>query len=395
MQHQNRHYIHGLHAKTLAPQCGRTKFFGLSSHLRLGLILILIGMIGYWQSERLAPMDASKQMPQASELQEQNKSLQAEVERLKTMSGDPSHPTNIQINDLLKRIQTIEQNQNALIDAIKGQHPVKSKQSALDNLEKSDQIDLTKLQFLHGYLSDIENTHIKLAKTLTERSERNARILSLMLATVSDRLVPQQLFGRAPTGSSHNVGGPFIPLTPNRTDQTGYNQDFPEVVTTAIETMQNHARLYRTLVNLPMARPLMGEAEYISGFGTRTDPFTRQPAFHAGIDLKQNPGSAIVSTGNGVVVHAGPADGYGNMVEVAHADGVSTRYGHMSRISVSVGDPISTGQKLGTLGNTGRSTGAHLHYETRIRDQAVNPIPFLQMGERLRMLELNTAGKPM
>ena len=95
------------------------------------------------------------------------------------------------------------------------------------------------------------------------------------------------------------------------------------------------------------------------------------------------------------MIHAGQADGYGNMVEVAHADGVSTRYGHMSRISVSVGEPIRTGQILGALGNTGRSTGAHLHYETRVRDQAVNPIPFLQMGERLRILELGNAGKQM
>jgi hypothetical protein len=152
--------------------------------------------------------------------------------------------------------------------------------------------------------------------------------------------------------------------------------------------MQEHARLYKTLINLPMARPLMGDAQYVSGFGTRVDPFNRIPAFHAGIDLKQNPGAAILSTGNGIVVHAGPADGYGNMVEIAHSGGVSTRYGHMSRISVWVGQQISTGQILGTLGNTGRSTGAHLHYETRIHDQPVNPIPFLQMGERLRVLEL-------
>jgi hypothetical protein len=389
MRHQNRHHIHGLHSKSVDLKRG------LFKRIAFGVLFALAGFVIFWQNDAISTFLTGSQPQIISDLREQNKILKAEVEHLKTLASDPTHQSNIAIKDLLKRIETIEQHQNALIEALKTQQPVKSKQSALEGIETNTQSDMTKLGLLNEHLGDIEYTHMKLAKTLTERSEKNTRMLTLMLASVSDRLVPQKLFGKAPTGSKQHLGGPFIPLLSNPVNKEGFNAHFPEIVTTAIETMQDHARLYNTLVSLPLARPLAGEAHFISGFGTRSDPFTRQPAFHAGIDLKQNPGAAILSTGNGIVIHAGQADGYGNMVEVAHADGVSTRYGHMSRISVSVGDPIRTGQILGALGNTGRSTGAHLHYETRVRDQAVNPIPFLQMGERLRILELGNAGKQM
>ena len=368
---------------------------GLIVTIALVVTFAAFGVLINWNLNNIKPFLTGTQMQVIAELRDQNFALQIEIEKLKNSANETGDPSEQKIAELMQRINLIEQHQNAMIEAMKGPQPAKAKHSMLDESGHGQQAEATKLALVGKQLREIENTHITLAKTLTERSEKNTRMLTLMLATVSDRLVPQKLFGKAPTGSKHNIGGPFIPLNSNTINREGFNPNFPEVVTTAIETMQNHARLYNTLINLPLARPLTDEVQYISGFGTRTDPFTRQPAFHAGIDLKQNPGSPIVSTGNGVVVHAGPADGYGNMVEVAHADGVSTRYGHMSRISVSVGDPISTGQKLGTLGNTGRSTGAHLHYETRIRDQAVNPIPFLQMGERLRMLEFNRAGKPM
>ena len=387
MQHKNRHHNHGQNVPSIELKRGLIK------PLALGVLFAIAGFMSFWHYETISPFLTGSQFQVMSDLRDQNKILKAEVEHLKALASDPSHQANSTINELLKRIQTIEQHQNALIEALKGQQPVKSKQSSLDGIDQNTKPDKIKLGLLNEHLGEIEKTHITLAKILTERSEKNTRMLTLMLASVSDRLVPQKLFGKAPTGGKQNIGGPFIPMVSGKTNPEGFNPHFPEVVNTAIETMQNHARLYNTLINLPLARPLTGEAQYVSGFGTRSDPFTRQPAFHAGIDLKQNPGAAILSTGHGIVIHAGPAEGYGNMVEVAHADGVSTRCGHMSRISVSVGDPISTGQKLGTLGNTGRSTGAHLHYETRIRDQAVNPIPFLQMGERLRMLELTSAGK--
>ncbi len=389
MQHHPRQHPPGLKAR---PDDSRS---GLLKALVLVLSFTLFGGVLSWNQDIIIATITGTQGQAIAELREQNRLLQNEVERLKAVAKDPSSLSSARMAELIQRINTIEHHQSALIEVLKGQQPLKLKQSSLEGIEHSKQPDHTKLGLLHERLGEIENTHITLAKSLMERSERNTRILTVLLASVSDRLVSPPLFGKAPTKSARHLGGPFIPLATSTGNTAGFKPNYPEVVTTAIETMHNHAQIYNTLINLPMARPLMGESQYISGFGSRTDPFTRQPAFHAGIDLAQYPGAAILSTGNGVVVHAGPAEGYGNMVEVAHANGVSTRYGHLSRITVSVGDLITTGQKLGALGNTGRSTGAHLHYETRIGDQAVNPIPFLQMGERLKMFGLNTSGKQM
>ena len=382
MQHQD-HYLKK-NLRTHLPSKSRDWI----KTLTLMVIFALFGILSFMSFDSVLPFLAGRQMQEISELREQNLALQTEVTRLKNIPKESENPSSLKMNELFQRVNIIEQNQNVLIDALKGQQSIKYKRTSIDGLKHNKQPDSTKLALMNDRLHEIENAHISIAKMMTERSESNAQMLTMMLASVSTQLVPKQLLGKPQPGGKNNVGGPFIPLINDKSQQTSLKQEFPEVLSTALDTMQEHARLYKTLINLPMARPLMGDAQYVSGFGTRVDPFNRIPAFHAGIDLKQNPGAAILSTGNGIVVHAGPADGYGNMVEIAHSGGVSTRYGHMSRISVWVGQRISTGQILGTLGNTGRSTGAHLHYETRIHDQPVNPIPFLQMGERLRVLEL-------
>ncbi len=387
MQHHHDYFINRLQSKTPGSSLGFVRALGII------VVFSAVGFLSFWSYDFLAPVFDGSHSQTITDLREQNRVLQSEMERLKTAQIASSLTADPKMIEILQRVAIIENHQTALLDALKGQPSLRPKKMSLERLEHNNPYGTNRLALIDRRLDEIENSHIALAKVLTERSERNTRMLGLMLATVSDHLVPQHLFGKAPTGNKTHSGGPLVPVPTQNIRLTSVTQSFPEVVSAAIETMQLHARLYKTLLSLPVARPLTGEAEYVSGFGTRVDPFSRQPAFHAGIDLKQSPGSAILSTGNGVVIHAGPADGYGNMVEIAHAGGISTRYGHMSRISVAVGDQVSTGQKLGSLGNTGRSTGAHLHYETRIRDQAVSPIPFLQMGERLRMLDTNQAAK--
>jgi len=120
-----------------------------------------------------------------------------------------------------------------------------------------------------------------------------------------------------------------------------------------------------------------------SGFGVRMDPFINAPAMHTGLDFRGDMGESIRATAAGKVTQAGWNGGYGKMVEVDHGNGLATRYGHMSQIDVSVGQSIKTGQVLGRIGSTGRSTGPHLHYETRIDGNAVDPQKFLRAGIRL------------
>jgi murein DD-endopeptidase MepM/ murein hydrolase activator NlpD len=130
-------------------------------------------------------------------------------------------------------------------------------------------------------------------------------------------------------------------------------------------------------------KPIPNDEDVTSGFGIRMDPFLGRPAMHTGLDLRAAAGDPVHATAAGRVVTAGWSGGYGNMVEIDHGHGLSTRYGHLSKILVSVGDKVGIGQVIGRVGSTGRSTGPHLHYETRVDDEAVDPHKFLRAGVRL------------
>ncbi|CAN5671199.1 hypothetical protein BH20ACI4_BH20ACI4_28600 [soil metagenome] len=113
-------------------------------------------------------------------------------------------------------------------------------------------------------------------------------------------------------------------------------------------------------------------------FGFRRNPFGgRAYEFHAGMDIDGERGDTVVAPANGVIVKAGWQGGYGNMIEVDHGNGLTTRYGHLSKIEIQVGDTVNRGQIIGYVGSTGRSTGPHLHYELRLNDKAINPRRFL------------------
>ena len=134
---------------------------------------------------------------------------------------------------------------------------------------------------------------------------------------------------------------------------------------------------------MPLRAPVAGEIDETSPFGVRVDPFLHVAAMHTGLDFRGDPGEAIHATAAGTVISAGWSGGYGQMVEIDHGNGLATRYGHLSEIDVRVGQSIRIGQVVGRIGSTGRSTGPHLHYETRIDGEAVDPQKFLRAGVRL------------
>ena len=142
-------------------------------------------------------------------------------------------------------------------------------------------------------------------------------------------------------------------------------------------------RLTRTLGSVPLRKPVTGEIDLSSAYGVRIDPFIRAPAMHTGLDFRGETGEPVRVTANGTVTTAGWSGGYGRMVEVDHGNGFATRYGHLSAIDVQVGQTLKIGQIVGRLGSTGRSTGPHLHYETRIGGEAIDPQKFLRAGLRL------------
>ena len=138
-------------------------------------------------------------------------------------------------------------------------------------------------------------------------------------------------------------------------------------------------RLVHTVAFTPMGYPRI--SSLTSFFGYRSDPFNSAHAeFHPGIDFKGNRGDDARCTANGRVVSAGWYGGYGNCIRIAHANNFETLYGHLSRITVKVGQEVTVGQKVGEIGSTGHSTGNHLHYEIRKDGKAVNPIKFLTLN---------------
>lgn len=125
----------------------------------------------------------------------------------------------------------------------------------------------------------------------------------------------------------------------------------------------------------PSAWPVSGQI--LSSYGRRRDPFNGQLETHKGVDIGGLYGSIVRAPANARVVYARRKSTYGNLIMLDHGNGITTRYGHLSRFSVSVGDQVQKGDLIGYVGNTGRSTGPHLHYEVRLHDRTVNPRNYL------------------
>ena len=169
----------------------------------------------------------------------------------------------------------------------------------------------------------------------------------------------------------NEIGGPLEPA--------GSDSE----ISNKILEKSNKFEIYREkFLSVPLSAPI--KKYYItSGYGVRTDPYTKRKAFHKGIDLGAPWGSDIKSTAAGEVSFVGRYGSYGKSVFVKHGNGIETRYAHLSKIFVKEGQRLELGHVIGKIGNTGRSTGKHLHYEIKVRNKARNPRPFLRMGKNV------------
>lgn len=188
------------------------------------------------------------------------------------------------------------------------------------------------------------------------------------------------------------AGGPYIPVTPAaETPSMAHLNELVESldaqagrsgdVFTLIESRLLERRL--ELMMVPSAAPVVGPVG--SGFGFRIDPFTARPALHTGLDFPGPVGTPIRSAAAGVVLSAEASGAYGQMIEVDHGNGLVTRYAHTSRMMVRPGELVRRGQAIAQIGNTGRSTGSHLHFEVLLNGVPQNPARFLARGESLSL----------
>jgi murein DD-endopeptidase MepM/ murein hydrolase activator NlpD len=222
-------------------------------------------------------------------------------------------------------------------------------------------------------LDDMEKNQITALAAIDRQAKRiSSRDEQIVAQTGLD---PARL---APPHGQAGVGGPYIPaeVDPNA-------PAFDQTLARAAGDVAAAERLKALMPFMPLRAPLFGDAGLTSPFGYRADPFLGRLALHPGVDLAQAYGAEIHATGAGRVVHAGPAGGYGIMVEIDHGNGLTTRYAHMSEALVEEGQDIVKGAVLGRIGSSGRSTGPHLHYEVRVDGEPVDPERYLRAGAEL------------
>ena len=171
-------------------------------------------------------------------------------------------------------------------------------------------------------------------------------------------------------------GGPMTPLS---FTTRGEEPSADTLRANRLLNQMDKLNLYRIAAQkAPFANPVKSSFRFTSQFGYRRDPKTGGRRMHSGVDFAAGLGTPLYATADGVVVHAGWQSGYGRLVKIQHEFGIETRYAHMSRLRVKVGQRVSRGQHIGDMGASGRVTGVHLHYEVRVGGKAVNPMIYIK-----------------
>ncbi len=222
--------------------------------------------------------------------------------------------------------------------------------------------------------TDQEQTLAELEDQVVERSEQTRGVLRLTGVSMAN------LEGTESDGQ----GGPLVPQDfVAYLRDSGLNPAFAQRVAQVAARIGESRRLGAIAGATPLAAPVAVDYRTTSGYGQRIDPFNGRPTFHAGLDLAAFERAPVVATSPGTVSYAGVRSGYGNVVEIDHGHGFKTRYAHLRDIQVQRGDRVAIGQRVGSMGSTGRSTATHLHYEVWFRGRAVDPVNFLRAGRHV------------
>ena len=219
-------------------------------------------------------------------------------------------------------------------------------------------------------------------QTANEQFSKSVESLRTQLRTVDDRTRKLAIIAGINTldeSSQGGVGG----LRPADLGENPYGDDLDKMAFRSHRLEKDLSLLERKFVeqaqllsSTPSIAPVRGILT--DGFGGRSDPFTGEPGTHNAIDISSAVGQAVRAPADGIVVKAEWANGYGNVIYLAHPfSGYSTRYGHLSNFAVHPGQHVKRGDIIAYVGSTGRSTGPHLHYEVRVNNNPVNPLEYI------------------
>ena len=226
-----------------------------------------------------------------------------------------------------------------------------------------------------------------LTDKLAEMEKRNDEIFRQLEEAMTVSVKPLDKMFRAAGMNTDSMlnqvrrgySGQGGPLTPLNFSSMGFEPDADSERANRIIDQMDQLNLYRIAAQkAPFATPVKSAFRFTSGFGYRRDPKTGGRRMHNGVDFAASSGTPLYSTADGVVVHAGWSSGYGRLVKIQHEFGIETRYAHLSRLRVKVGQRVSRGDRIGDMGASGRVTGVHLHYEVRVGGKPVNPMTFIK-----------------
>ena len=216
---------------------------------------------------------------------------------------------------------------------------------------------------------EIANLQMAKARQAATFSEEKEELLATAVTELNDRTnnIKEIIdnLGIKVTKSSHakrDSGGPFIALKEKEHDKLLFKAD----------------KYLETIRYTPLGRPVTGQIS--SGFGTRLDPMNGEGAHHTGIDFRGKRGEKVFATGAGVVIQANRNGNYGNFVMIDHGNGYTSSFAHLERFMVKNGDRVERGQVIGKIGSSGRTTGAHLHYEVCLKKTPVNPARLMKIS---------------
>lgn len=341
---------------------GQVKFIRISQRAQIGAAFIAAAALIGWGGLTLSMMaDNASMAHQRAALSAQGKSVSA-------AAGKVAHYRE-SVQELAQELKT---RQDFMDDLYKAHFGAEDGNDAGADLVAPDKAEdkagakPSKISMAPGAapLVQLEERQRRFAVLLTHAVERRADKAAAAIRSFG--LNPDRLARSA----ARAQGGPFVPWKGDKGAMTGELENLADA-------MARMEFLERSLMTIPSGQPT-STPMLSSSYGYRRDPFNGHAAFHAGLDFPGRKGQTINAAADGKVSFVGQRQGYGNVVEIEHGNGIMTRYAHLSGFAAHVGEKVSRGEKIALMGSTGRSTGPHLHFEVRLNGQAVNPRSFLE-----------------
>jgi murein DD-endopeptidase MepM/ murein hydrolase activator NlpD len=345
---------------------GQVRFIKVSAKVQMVGAAIIAALLLAWLVS-MAGMAVSQYMSTRDRLALLNR--EAKVATAESRVAEYRDDLKSVAEDLTRRQDALEKMTDVLPDDIKDADTVSD--STGEAAKTVDKVSAALPEAVG--LAKIEARQLALVERLTRFADRRSAVAAERIRALG--LNPDAMVARLNDRSAQ--GGPLIELFGPKKRAID-----PRFERLGLSLARMDA-LERGLAGIPQHTPA-NIAFISSGFGYRADPFTGGAAFHAGLDFKGPIGAPIYSAAAGRVSFVGVQQGYGNTVEIDHGNGLMTRYAHMSGFRARVGQRVEAGQVIGLIGNTGRSTGPHLHFEVRINDRAVNPRPFLEAAANVQ-----------